>query len=209
MVVQGFAALRNRGYDVSRALLVPVYRRNPVGPAKARLPATYHHRFMMCGLVARHIAQRLWVDRWRIGVSDVEARLARDRTTPNYTAETLALLKARAATGERLVFLISSELVSGENPQFGRWHAPQAILRRASLAICPRPGYPLNRRFIRALNYMGADVILLPSVRTPDISSTVLRKRLRAGASPLALAYHGVLPAAVARYMERHALYRD
>lgn len=208
MVAQSFAGLCARGYSVTRALLVPVYRRNPVGAVKERLPETYHHRFVMCVLLARRIAQWLGVDpRW-VGVSDVEARLARDRAIPNYTAETLAVLKVRAGPGTRLIFLISSELVSGAAPQFGRWHAPHAILRHASLAICPRPGYPLNARFVGALARQGADVIRLPEVQTPAISSSVLRERLRAGASPLALAYHGVLPLAVAHYLENHPIYR-
>lgn len=209
MVAQSFARLQARGYALSRALLVPVYRRNPVGAAKERLPGTYHHRFVMCALVARRIARRLGMPGRSVGVSDVEARLARNRVAPNVTAETLALLKARSAPGSRLIFLISSELVSGVDPQFGRWHAPHAILRYASLAICPRPGYPLNARFVGALVRRGADVILLPHVRTPAISSTTVRERLRAGASPLALAYHGVLSLPVARYLERHPIYRS
>ncbi len=60
--------------------------------------------------------------------SEVEGELARERSSPNYTAETLAVLKARLDPQIGLIFLISGELVSGPDPQFGRWYRPDEIL---------------------------------------------------------------------------------
>lgn len=207
MVVQSYRGLCDRGYDVARILLVPVYRRNPVGPKKLHLPFTYHHRYMMCGLAAQEIAQQLGLDIDRVVVSDVEAQLAADRERPNYTAETLTALKLRYPQ-DQLIFLISSELVSGAAPEFGRWYQPERILELAALAICPRPGYEPNRTFVAALAQQGGRVIFLPEVATPDISATELRDRLVTGESPLTLEAEGMLSPAVARYLHAHNFYK-
>ncbi|MGC9521758.1 MAG: nicotinate-nicotinamide nucleotide adenylyltransferase [Anaerolineae bacterium] len=207
MVTQSATHLIARGYSLAEILLVPVYRRNPVGDVKERLPGTYAERFAMCALAAEVISRRL--GSVPVRVSDVEAELARHRSQPNYTAETLLLLQRRFRSGTRQVFLISSELVSGPRPQLGRWYRPDRILALADLAICPRPGYPLNRSFVRAMAQSGARVILLPQVETPAISSTRLRRLLRAGYSPVSLHHQGLLPAPVASYLLRHNLYLD
>ncbi|MGC9348236.1 MAG: nicotinate-nicotinamide nucleotide adenylyltransferase [Anaerolineae bacterium] len=207
MVVQSFGRLRDLGYPMAQVVMVPVYRRNPVGPAKERLAKTYHHRYVMCGLAAREIARRLGLAASRVIVSDVEARLAAGRKRPNYTAETLSYLKLRSQPRRRLVFLISSELVSGSDPEFGRWYEPRTILRLADLAICPRPGYAPNPRFLAALRRQGGCVVYLPDVETPDISSTELRQALSSGQSPLALAHRGLLAPSVARYLHVRDVY--
>lgn len=207
MVTQSVRRLIERGYDLVSILLVPVYRRNPVGAHKGRLPGTFHHRFVMCGLAAREIASRLGWDPTRVLVSDIEADLARRHSRPNYTAETLTALKVRAARGTGFLFLISSELVAGPSPQFARWYRPETILKYAGLAICPRPGYAANLRYLRMLQTRGAEVVLLPQVSTPDISATELRSQLRGGQSALALAYHGLLLPSVARYVAERQLY--
>ncbi|MGC9469524.1 MAG: nicotinate-nicotinamide nucleotide adenylyltransferase, partial [Anaerolineae bacterium] len=164
-------------------------------------------RRKMCALAGREIATRLGKPSDFVCVSDVEAELAHDRDRPNYTAETLALLRLRSSPRSGLIFLISSELVSGPDPEFGRWYRPDRILELAHLAICPRPGYPLNARFVRALARVGRGVVVLHAVETPHVASTELRRWLRDGVSPLALWHQGLLPTAVAQYLERHRLY--
>ncbi len=57
-----------------------------------------------------------------VRASEVEGELARERSAPNYTAETLAVPKARLDPQIGLIFLISGELASGPDPQFGRWY---------------------------------------------------------------------------------------
>jgi nicotinate (nicotinamide) nucleotide adenylyltransferase len=209
MVTESARSLVERGYRLDQILLVPVYRRNPVGANKAGLPESYHHRFVMCGLASGDIARRLGLSPAMVRPSDIEASLARHHTRPNYTAETLLALRLRSGPGVGLIFLISSELVAGPTPQFARWYRPDAILKYATLAICPRPGYEPNRRYLQALLAQGADVVLMPEVATPDISATELRARLREGQSPLALAYRGVLLPSVARYIAERNLYTE
>jgi len=206
-VTQAYQALTKLGIPVTRILLLPTYRRNPVGAEKSRLPATFTARYIMCALAAQEISQRLKLPPQAVSVSDLEAELARKRRMPNYTAETLTLLKLRTAPNTGLLFLLSSELVAGEVPQFSRWYHPLAIARLAFLAIVPRPGYEPNRRFLSALRQRGARVIMLEDVQTPAISSSAIRRRLRHGESVVALASQGLLTPLVARFLSRHPLY--
>ncbi|MCJ7549099.1 MAG: nicotinate-nicotinamide nucleotide adenylyltransferase [Anaerolineae bacterium] len=206
-VVRSAGRLIECGYDLAEVLLVPVYRRNPVGARKGRLPETYPHRYEMCRLAAQEVAARLQRDKVKVLVSSIEAELARDSDKPNYTAETLTALGAGSPPDAGLIFLIGSELVSGPNPQFGRWYRTDTILAMATLAICPRPGYMPNDRFLQSLVAGGADVVVLSGIHPPDISATELRAKLRAGVSPLALADQGVLIPSIARYLVAHDLY--
>ncbi len=214
MAAQSAQSLVERGYPVAEVLLVPVYRRNPVGADKRGLPDTFASRLRMCALAAGEVARRLdrrlpaACSRPRVRADAIEAELARHRRRPNYTVETLSLLKLRCRPGRGLIFLISSEMVSGPDPQLGRWYRPDAILKVADIAVCPRPGYTPNRRFLRALARGGRRIIRLDEVVTPDISATEVRACLDAGVSPLALAHHGSLTPAIARYLSaRRASY--
>jgi nicotinate (nicotinamide) nucleotide adenylyltransferase len=207
MVTQGVRALAGRGYELSGVLLIPVYRRNPVGSEKVRLPDTFAHRLALCRLAAQEIVQRLGTVPGFVRASAIEAELASGRSGPNYTVETLKVIKLRGAPREELIFLISSELVSGPTPELARWRRPTQLLRLAHLVICPRPGYALNLRFIQAARRRGARITVLSGVSTPDIASSELRAQLQAGVSPLTLAYHQLLPVPVARYLMAHNLY--
>lgn len=207
MVAQSTRALERRGWCIAEILLVPVFRRNPVDVSKRRIPDTYEHRLAMCVAAAREIAERLELSAERVQASAVEAELARDRTTPNFTAETLALLKARSAPRRGLVFLISSEFVSGADPQFGRWYRPDEILRLAALAVCPRPGYAPNYDFIVNLTEHGARVVMLDEVSTPEVSASGIRVLLQAGYAPDELSRQGLLTPAVAAYLRENAIY--
>jgi len=207
IAVQSAGRLIERGYNLTELLLVPVYRRNPVGARKGRLPDTYPYRYEMCRLAAGEVAARLQRDSVKVLASSIEAELARESDRPNYTAETLTALRAGSPPDAGLIFLISSELVSGPNPQFGRWYRPDAILALATLAICPRPGYAPNDDFLQSLVDGGADVIVLSSISPPDISATELRAKLRACVSPLALADQELLIPSIAAYLEAHDLY--
>lgn len=207
MLTESARGLIHRGYRLAKITLLPVYRRNPVGATKASLPETFHYRFVMCGLAAREVARRLDMAPNCVRASALEADLARRHSRPNTTAETLTAMRLRAPRETGLIFLISSELVAGSRPQFARWARPDVIVRRAILAVCPRPGYRINTHYLRALAHRGAGVAWLPEVATPDISATELRERLRAGQSPLALAYHRLLIPSIARYIAERGLY--
>jgi nicotinic acid mononucleotide adenylyltransferase len=214
LVTAAVTELRRRGYDISLVLLVPVYRRNPVGEqAKNSLPETYEDRIQLAELAAGVIGQRLagtGTLNCVVKVSQAARELAERSGGPNYDLETLRYVAENEVPGSELLFLMSAELVSGPDPEFARWHEPVEIARLATLAIAPRPGYPPNMNFLKALTMAGGRFIYLSSVVTMDISSSRLRERLMAGADPDELAGEGAIPAPVAGYISRHpGLYRS
>ena len=202
LVTAAVTELRGRGYDISLVLLVPVYRRNPVGEqAKNGLPETYEDRVRLAELAAGVISERLagtgTLD-CVVKVSQAARQLAERSGGPNYDLETLRYVRDNEVPGSELLFLMSAELVSGPDPEFARWHEPVEIARLATLVIAPRPGYPPNMSFLKGLTAAGGRFIYLHSVVTMDISSSQIRERLTAGADPGELAGEGAIPAAVA-----------
>ncbi len=206
LVVQALQGLLARDFDVNRALLIPVYRRNPVCAPKDEVTDTYAERLRLSELAAAEIQTRLGEADAAVEVSEIEAHLARERETPNYTVETLGALQVLGYAP--LIFLMSSDLFSGEDPELAHWHRPDRLVEMATLALCPRPGYPPNRDYLEELEAQGAQIVYLEDVRTPEISSSELRARLAAGTPPLALLEEGVLPESVALYLAAHNFYK-
>jgi nicotinic acid mononucleotide adenylyltransferase len=213
LVTAAVTELDGRGYEVSLVLLVPVYRRNPVGEhPKHGLPETYEDRVRLAELAAGVMGKQLagtGILNCAVTVSRAARELAMRSGGPNYDLETLRYVRARLEPGGELLFLMSAELVSGPDPEFARWHEPVEIARLATLAIAPRPGYPPNMNFLGGLAAEGGRFIYLNNVVTMDISSSQIRERLMAGADPHALAGEGLIPAPVAGYIAGHRnLYR-
>jgi nicotinic acid mononucleotide adenylyltransferase len=123
---------------------------------------------------------------------------------PNYDLETLRYIRDQEEADGELLYLMSAELVSGPEPEFGRWYQPVELARIATVAIAPRPGYPPNVNFLAVLTAEGGRFIYLNSVVTMDISSSQIRERLMAGADPAELAQEGAIPGPVAGYIGRH-----
>jgi nicotinic acid mononucleotide adenylyltransferase len=207
LMIGALINLQNLGYDIAQTLIIPVYRRNPVGNPKDVLPETYEQRTMMCEIAAQEV--RAVIPHMPINVSRIEEYLAMQNDTPNYTAETLSYLKTQVLSELELIFLISSEIVSGEDPELRQWHHIDTILNLTRLAVCPRPGFPLNEHFIHGLSAKGGRFIVLNKVTTPDISSTFLRYRLQSGENPLALTKEGLIPLSIALYLKIHNIYFD
>jgi 8-oxo-dGTP diphosphatase len=207
LVVDAARALLARGYALTKIILIPVYRRNPTGPRpKDDLPNTFEHRLAMCQWAAEEIARCLEGLPLQVEVSRIEEELAKGREAPNYTVETLSALQMREP-GVGLIFLLGSDLVSGDQPELGRWREPEKLGQMALLAICPRPGYPPNTAFLDALRRQGAQVVILEEVTTRDMATSAIRQRLEAGEDALRLAEEGLLPLPVARYIHEHGLY--
>jgi len=117
-------------------------------------------------------------------VSPLEA----EREGPSFTVDTLRELKRRER-GARLVLLIGEDSLD----EFSTWRDPDAILTLATLAVAERPG-PRGRG-------RRPPCVWLENPRL-DISSSTLRRRVRAGHS---LRY--LVPDAVIAYIRRHRLY--
>jgi nicotinate-nucleotide adenylyltransferase len=120
-------------------------------------------------------------------VSTVEVR----RRGPSYTVDTLRAIRGMHPEA-------SLHLIIGEDSlvDFHTWHQPEEILSLARLAVATRPGTRGTGASAR-----GGRVAWL---RAPalDVSSSVIRARVRAGRS---IRY--MVPDAVARYVAAHRLY--
>jgi nicotinate-nucleotide adenylyltransferase len=103
------------------------------------------------------------------------SRMELERSGPSYTADTVETV-ARAEPDADLWLIIGGDQLLG----FAGWHQPDRILRRARLAVAPRPEQ--DRQVLAAAASAGAaervDWIEMPGIA---ISSSVVRERLRAG----------------------------
>jgi len=124
-------------------------------------------------------------------VSTAEVR----RMGPSYTVDTVREFAEDAAKA-RLYLLMGADMFDS----FGTWVQPHEILRHAALAVALRPGARPPRR--TPYDAMGKGVVWLDNPGL-EVSSSQLRTRAASGAS---LRY--LTPDAVARYIEKHRLYR-
>jgi nicotinate-nucleotide adenylyltransferase len=134
----------------------------------------------------------------RFAVSTVDA--PRADGTPNYTIDALAAL-ARELPGASLYVLTGADSFL----DLGRWRTPDRLLALAEWIVVSRPDFLLGEAQLAPLaltESQRARVHLLTTVHE-DVSATGLRHRLQAG-DPC----RGLLPPAVADYIQAHNLYR-
>jgi nicotinate-nucleotide adenylyltransferase len=110
----------------------------------------------------------------------------------SYTVDTLEHLSKRYAGAELFLLLGEDSLAS-----FDEWREPRRIRELASLAAMRRAGGSEGRA-----KSMPSGVVEV-STRRVDVSSTEIRKRLRAGQS-----IKGFVPESVERFIEARGLYR-
>jgi len=143
------------------------------------------HRLELCRLAVR--------DDPRFEVSEIEV----GRPGPSYTVDTLEQLTREAR--ERELFLILGGDIAAGLP---RWHRPEQVLSLATIAVAERAGTP-RAAVEDALEHVGggelAQFFAMPTI---DVSSTLIRRRVGAGAP---IRY--LVPAAVAGYIAEHGLY--
>lgn len=216
--------LSRRSYLIGRIVIVPVYRRNPVGERqKERLFASYDDRFAMCRLAAREISRglshrlgsgldpavgRLLGDLGsQVYVSNIEQQLAENTENPNYTVETIQALQSEDTAGEDWILLIGSDPVSGADPELQHWRQLEQLVQMAIIAIYPRPGYPANGRFLNWLEQKGGRIIQLDGVKQSQGSASQVRRLLEEGQDPLTLYQDELLPELVALYIKERELY--
>ncbi len=130
--------------------------------------------------------------------------LERDR--PSWAVDTLEQLRAEDA---RSVFcwLMGTDAWAG----FERWRAPERILELCHVIVCARPGVarpvtPFDDRFLAPGERFGdapAGRVAWHDMPPNDCSSTRVRARLMAGASPT-----DCLPGAVLEFIQQQGLYR-
>ena len=123
-----------------------------------------------------------------------------ERSGPSYTLDTVTLLQQRESHPAQWFLVIGQDQLRN----FCTWHGWAELLQRVTLAVAGRAGTPVQPPD-ELLNTGHRTVALdMPAMA---LSSTELRNRLAAGESAVSLAPRMVAPA-VARYIDRHGLYR-
>lgn len=166
-------------------------------PPHRRAVASAAHRFAMVALACQK-------EPWLV-VSDEE--MAHD--APAYTDATLARWRERGHGAAHLVFITGADAFGG----IRSWHNFPGVLDWCHFAVVARPGYPvaslpkllpeLAGRMVTPESHLPArPSIILVAADTSPVSSSEVRERLAAGHR-----IEGYLPAPVAEYITKHALY--
>ncbi|HET9251465.1 MAG TPA: nicotinate-nucleotide adenylyltransferase [Candidatus Eisenbacteria bacterium] len=126
----------------------------------------------------------------RLTVSTIEG----ERGGVSFTADTLETM---ARKGTSLTFILGEDSLA----EFHTWRDPDRIVRLSRLAVVPRGNGTQPRRRSRLRAAWKRRIVTLDPPRI-DISSTEIRRRLRAGRS---VRYW--VPDPVLSYIRRHGLY--
>jgi nicotinate-nucleotide adenylyltransferase len=162
--------------------------------------ASAFHRFAMTAIA---IAGR---DGWQ--ASDVELR------DPNFsfTATTLQRFHAEGYDPSELFFVIGADAFA----DIASWRNYPSLLDLAHFVVVSRPGHPvfalrerlpqLAARMVdpRDVSASSGTVIILIDAITADVSSTIIRSQLAAGAAIDTMVSPGVL-----QHIDQHGLYRS
>jgi len=120
-----------------------------------------------------------------------------DRDGPSFTVDTLRVLKNQAPQDE-LVLILGGDIAAG----LTQWHEPERVLELATLAIARRRG-TTRGAVEKALGQLhGGEQARFFAMPRIGISSTMLRRRVRAG-QPIRYFVHDQ----VEGYIQRHGLY--
>jgi nicotinate-nucleotide adenylyltransferase len=189
---------------LTEVLVVPAH--DP--PHRAVEPrASAFHRFAMAALAI--------ADAPGMVLSDIE--LLADG--PSFTATTMRRLHGLGFAPIELFFITGSDAFA----EIASWRDYPALLDFCHFVAISRPAWPLaalrarlpdlapRMRLLEAAGPAGADPvpaselsIFLVEHRTPDVSSTEIRDRVRDGHL-----IAGLVPPAVEHHIRRHGLYRD
>ncbi|HUF81003.1 MAG TPA: nicotinate-nucleotide adenylyltransferase [Burkholderiales bacterium] len=192
--------------ELGEALRAAEVRLIPSGtpPHRGTPQAAAGHRLAMVRLAAAG-NPRFTIDDREVG-----------RAGPGYTHDTLAGLRAECGESRPIVLVLGADAFL----EFATWHRWHEIFKLAHIAVAHRPGFPvahwdermpqpLAREYSARLMQLPLATHLQPAggvVVVPftalDISATMIRDRLRAGASVRYL-----LPDPVIDYIRTHQLY--
>jgi nicotinate-nucleotide adenylyltransferase len=145
------------------------------------------HRLALCRLAIRGDE--------RFAVSELELR----REGPSYTVDTLEELHATAQDSE-LYLIVGGDIAAG----LPEWHEAERVLSLATLAVVGRQGTARASIESALGRFERGGRVRFFSMPQIAVSSTLVRRRVRAG-EPIRY----LVPDAVARYIERHSLYAD
>jgi nicotinate-nucleotide adenylyltransferase len=191
------AAASRDALDLSAVLVIPSH----LPPHRSVQPvASAYHRFAMAALAVSNEP--------RLEASDLE--LASDGLS--YTADTLERLQRDGLAASQIFFITGADAFA----EIATWKRYPEVLDLAHFVVVSRPGHQLDalparlpglaarmRPVVEAPRDPGTPLIHLVRVPTPDVSSTVVRERLKRGE-----AITGLVPPLVEAHIVKHHLYR-
>lgn len=171
---------------------VPPHRSGPL--------VSIYHRFAMVALAAEADASLIACD---VGLDSPE---------PSYTGTLLDQFAQVGHQAAQMVFILGADAFA----EIATWRYYPRILDRCHFAVVSRPGLSVTALPARLPALEGrfdltatpppawppTPRVFLIDSPTPDVSSTEIRTRARAGRS-----LEGLVPSAVERYVRRHGLY--
>lgn len=190
------AVAARRALGLDHVIVLP----SRVPPHRGNQPlASPYHRFAMAALAVNPLDGLM--------VSDLELCAP----GPSFTADTLTRLQERGLTPPQIFFITGADAFA----EIATWRRYPEVLDLAQFVVVSRPGDPVSSLRER-LPDLGSRMrddgtpggagertsIFLVDARTPDVSSTEIRRRLHDGGS-----LHGLVPPAVEAHIRRHGLY--
>ena len=145
-----------------------------------------HHRLELCRLAV--------ADDERFEVTDIELR----RDGPSYTVDTLKELTSRAPNTEHFL-IVGGDIAAG----LPGWREPERVLELATLAVAKRRGTPRGSVQMALGSLRGGERAQFFQMPRIGVSSTMIRRRVRAG-QPIRY----LVPDRVSEYIEQEGLYR-
>ena len=143
------------------------------------------HRLELCRLAVG--------DDERFTVSDLELR----RDGPSFTVDTLKTLRTQSPSDD-LFLILGGDIAAG----LPRWHEPERVLELATVAIAKRRGTAKAAVQDALAQLRGGERARFFDMPRIGISSTMVRRRVRAG-QPIRY----FVPDGVMHYIETHRLY--
>jgi nicotinate (nicotinamide) nucleotide adenylyltransferase len=200
-IINGVEFLRNKGFEIRKFLLVPVFQPNLIANKKAPV-AGFKQRFEMCELVAKRLSHDL---NCCIVVSPIEQQLAETTGEKNYSFNTIKYLSNQNASvsigKSNRLFMVSADHFNGRWPKFRKWHNWQQILQYSGLLINQRPGHRINSSFLNELRDINPNIFAVSNRLSIDTSSTQIRENI----SSASIKQH--LSEDVYQYIMRNKLY--
>ena len=171
-----------RELELDCVMLIPA-RIPPHKPVEAEPGA--HHRLALCRLAVAGDD--------RFSVSDIEL----NREGPSFTVDTLQELTYQASDTE-LVLIVGGDIAAG----LPRWREPERVLELATVAIAKRRGTARSTVQDALDSLQGGQRASFFAMPRIGVSSTMIRRRVRAG---LPIRY--LVPDAVGDYIQQEGLY--
>ena len=172
----------HRELGLDRVLMIPA-RIPPHKPVEHEPGAEHRLELVRCAIGEDE----------RFAVSDLEL----GREGPSYTVDTLAELSTHDPQAE-LFLIVGGDIAAG----LPRWREPERVLELATVAIAKRRGTTRSSVDAALDALPGGERAQFFSMPRIGVSSTLLRRRVRAG-QPIRY----LVPDAVVDYIAEHGLY--